>query len=58
MEDKEIEKFIPQEYWNIFVELLKNKEIFKYCCILTLFFGATPIINPVNTMIIMLVTLE
>ena len=27
--EEEIEKFIPEEYWNIFVELLKNKENFK-----------------------------
>ena len=27
--EEEIEKFIPEEYWNIFVELLKNKESFK-----------------------------
>ena len=27
--EKEIEKFIPEEYWNIVVELLKNKESFK-----------------------------
>ena len=27
--EEEIEKFIPDEYWNIFVELLKNKENFK-----------------------------
>ena len=27
--EEEIEKFIPEEYWNIFVELLKSKEIFK-----------------------------
>ena len=27
--EEEIEKFIPEEYWNIVVELLKNKEIFK-----------------------------
>jgi len=27
--EEEIEKFIPEEYWNIVVELLKNKETFK-----------------------------
>ena len=27
--EEEIEKFIPEEYWNIVVELLKNKESFK-----------------------------
>ena len=27
--EEEIEKFIPEEYWNIDVELLKNKELFK-----------------------------
>ena len=27
--EEEIEKFIPEEYWNILVELLKNKESFK-----------------------------
>jgi len=27
--EEEIEKFIPEEYWNLFVELLKNKENFK-----------------------------
>jgi len=27
--EEEIEKFIPEEYWNIFVELIKNKETFK-----------------------------
>ena len=27
--EEEIEKFIPEEYWNIFVELLKGKETFK-----------------------------
>ena len=27
--EEEIEKFIPEEYWNIVVELLKNKEKFK-----------------------------
>ena len=27
--EDEIEKFIPEEYWNIVVELLKNKEKFK-----------------------------
>ena len=27
--EDEIEKFIPEEYWNIVVELLKNKETFK-----------------------------
>lgn len=27
--EEEIEKFIPEEYWNIVVELLKNKDAFK-----------------------------
>ena len=27
--EEEIEKFIPEEYWNIFVELLKENETFK-----------------------------
>ena len=27
--EEEIEKFIPEEYWNIDIELLKNKESFK-----------------------------
>ena len=27
--EEQIEKFIPEEYWNIVVELLKNKESFK-----------------------------
>ena len=27
--EEEIEEFIPEEYWNIVVELLKNKESFK-----------------------------
>lgn len=27
--EEEIEKFIPEEYWNIVVELLKNKDTFK-----------------------------
>ena len=27
--EEEIEKFIPEEYWNIVVKLLKNKESFK-----------------------------
>ena len=27
--EEEIEKFIPEEYWNIFVELLKDNEKFK-----------------------------
>ena len=27
--EKEIEKFIPEEYWNMYVNLKKNKDVFK-----------------------------
>ena len=27
--EEEIEKFIPEEYWNVYVDLKKNKEVFK-----------------------------
>ena len=27
--EEEIEKFIPEEYWNIYVNLKKNKDVFK-----------------------------